>query len=241
MSKKYTPILILAISTIIALALTLLLDKAFYCYDEYKSQRNQNQIDMNSNSELEVLALFNKLLYTSALEKKNYSLHFIDIDNGLTSLAGMKPGRELLIKRGLIDLFESEQGKAFILAHEIGHSELGHTSRLVHRLFATSVEDKKIKLQSNPFFMAQLSQEDELAADAYAIDLLSNLYGSKNLNIEQITEMFEIFTLLDQQIKLEDGKTINREEWQKLKHINSSHPSDLERIQRIKALVNREE
>lgn len=241
MRKIYTPLLILGFSTIIALCLALLLDQGFSLFDEYQAQRNQNQINMDSNTELETLGLFNKILYVSGLEKRNYSLHFIDIDDELTAIAGMKPGRELILKRGFIDLFDSEQGKAFVLAHELGHSELGHTSRLIDRLFTTSMEAKKIKLETNPFFIAELSQKKELEADTYAIKLLETLYGSSNLNLDQITEMFEILAILENKIILEDGSTLTREEWQRLKDTNSSHPTDLERIQAIKILLSREE
>lgn len=229
---------IAALSTIILIVLLALSSGTMLTeLDQQMAETKTNQINKNNPHEVELLNLFNKILYANSLENKNYSLHMLKLDNDTVSVAGMKLGRELVMQKDLIPLFKTEQGKAFILAHELAHSELQHNTNLITLFFTNSSDGYKTN-KRNPFFVANLAKDKELEADAYAIKLLTNLYKEEDLKIEELTEMFKVLSILENKIELENGQIINRKEWQTLYSDKLEHPSDIARIEAITQLLD---
>jgi predicted Zn-dependent protease len=136
------------------------------------------------------------------------------------------PGAHLLITGGLIDLPDlSEDQLAGILAHEIGHVELGHTRNAVIQknrtealkslLSVVTRGPAKSVLMLEHLAKLGISRKSELAADDFALQLLSRA-GYSPLGL---------ITFLERAQQME-----GLPEW---RIFFSTHPAIHERIQRL--------
>lgn len=136
------------------------------------------------------------------------------------------PGGEMLVFEGLLDYVHSENGLAFVLAHELGHfinhdhiKGLGRGLVLMSLAAALTGPNSSLSRLLTPSIQlnnAHFSQSRESAADATALAILSCHYGHLN----GATEFFESLNKTEQ-----DASGLN--------HYFSSHPQIQKRIQAI--------
>lgn len=141
------------------------------------------------------------------------------------------PGGQIILMDGVIAATQSENGLAFVLAHELAHFKNRDHLRSMGRgvvLLAISVlitgADSDLSTLATPVSLlegAQFSQERESAADATALAALSCHYG----HVGGATELFEVLTQQDDAFDLT------------FSHYFSSHPEAEERIAAIQELI----
>lgn len=140
------------------------------------------------------------------------------------------PGGSIVVYSAIYDKVQSENGLAFILAHELAHFANRDHLRGMGRatvLFAASsllgMSSPYMNAVLTPvesFNSAQYSQENESNADALALDILNCHYG----HVGGATEFFDTL------IKSAEGLDFE------LMHYFASHPEMTQRIEQIKQL-----
>jgi Zn-dependent protease with chaperone function len=136
------------------------------------------------------------------------------------------PGGNMFVFQGLLDHVQSENGLAFVLAHELGHFiNHDHTKglgrgivlmTLASMLTGPNSSISRLLTPSIELNTANFSQERESKADETALEILSCHYG----HLAGATEFFESLKDMDQG---DSG----------LNHYFSSHPQVEKRIQAI--------
>jgi Zn-dependent protease with chaperone function len=136
------------------------------------------------------------------------------------------PGGEMLVFEGLLEYVQSENGLAFVLAHELGHFiNRDHLKGLGRGLVLASLSsmltgpNSSISQLLTPGIQlntARFSQKRESAADLTALEILNCHYG----HVSGAIEFFESVQKLDQG---DSG----------IRHYFSSHPQVKKRIQAI--------
>lgn len=152
------------------------------------------------------------------------------VDESTELNAFASPGGLIVVLAGLLDHVESQNGLAFVLAHELAHFKNRDHLRSMGRgvvLVAVSVfvtgTNSDISRVVTPVSMlevAQFSQERERAADATALQVLDCHYG----HVGGATEFFELIANPDDDFDFA------------LTHYFSSHPEAEDRIDAINAL-----
>lgn len=140
------------------------------------------------------------------------------------------PGGTVVVYSGLLESLHSENGLAFVLAHELSHFQnrdhlrsMGRGIILLAVFIALGGTDSDLSNLLAPvsyFENAQFSQERENAADATALSALNCHYG----HVGGATEFFEAVS--------EPGDDFDFS----LTHYFSSHPEAIQRIQNLRAL-----
>jgi len=117
------------------------------------------------------------------------------------------PGGKMVVLSGLLKHVKSENGLAFVLAHELGHFKnrdhlrgLGRGVVLVAVSFLATgnVYLSKLLMPVNAFQSAQFSQGRESDADAVALDIIQCHYG----HVAGATEFFATMVKPDQDLPL---------------------------------------
>ena len=134
------------------------------------------------------------------------------------------PGGKMVVLSGLLKHVKSENGLAFVLAHELGHFKnrdhlrgMGRSVVLVALSFLATgnVYLSKLLMPVNAFQSAQFSQGRESDADAVALAILQCHYG----HVAGTTEFFESMVKPDKDLPLT--------------HYFSTHPEAQARIESI--------
>lgn len=143
------------------------------------------------------------------------------------------PAGNILLFSGLLNTVHSENGLAFVLAHELGHFKNRDHLRGMGRgivLVALSViltgansDISRLLAPTTGLGQAQYSQQAESAADKTALQILNCHYG----HIGGSTEFFEF-------LKKKQGADNN-----KLSHYFQSHPQVEKRIKAVNKLAEK--
>ena len=152
------------------------------------------------------------------------------LDSADTVNAFALPGGQIVIMQGLLDQLETENGVAFVLAHELAHFKNRDHLRgmgrsvvlLAMAVLATGPNSDLAQLLTpvNQLQTAQFSQDRESSADATALDILNCHYG----HVGGATEFFD--TIGDRETDFDYS----------LSHYFSSHPENRRRIEAIRIL-----
>lgn len=137
------------------------------------------------------------------------------------------PGGVVIVTAGLISNIKTEKGMAFVLAHEIGHFKHRHHLRGLGRnigfaagAMLLGLGDQTGITQSIPELMSRAySRDQETQADAYALDLVTSVYGDAS----GATEFFD--HIVEKQTSIE--------KWAQ-RSLMMTHPLTEERIANIK-------
>ena len=107
------------------------------------------------------------------------------------------PGGIIVVFSGLLEKVKSENGLAFVLAHELGHyKKRDHLRGMGRGLVLATISTiltganssiSQMLVPTNEFGMAQYSQDSESAADSIALDTVHCYYG----HVGGVTEFFE--------------------------------------------------
>jgi protein phosphatase len=129
----------------------------------------------SKSSKQEILALFNQLVQ-GADRKLQYTLTIVR-HPGLNCYT--LPGGRVIITTGLIEFLNDKNQLAFLLAHQIGHTELRHVlpALLPNAKFANSAAllDSLGKLPASAF-LTMFTSAEEIGADTYAVGLLQKVH-----------------------------------------------------------------
>jgi Zn-dependent protease with chaperone function len=161
-------------------------------------------------------------------ERKRRNYHLWVVSNPVVNALAL-PGGKIIIFSGLLKEIESENEISMILGHELGHfvhrDHLKGLGRWLVLLFLSS-----LILGENNFITgflenallgveARLSQEQEIAADLFGLDLLNKKYG----HCAGATDFFE---------KMKERK---KNRW--WKQLLSTHPTPQTRIANLKKQI----
>lgn len=140
-------------------------------------------------------------------------------------------GGRVTVLSGLLDRVKTENGIAFVLAHELGHFKnrdhlrsMGRALVLLAASVALTGANSNVSSILTPVYTvetARFSQEREGAADATALQALDCYYG----HVGGATEFFELM--------VEPGDDLD---WS-LTHYFASHPEAQQRIDDLRALT----
>ncbi|MEC9375751.1 MAG: M48 family metallopeptidase [Pseudomonadota bacterium] len=158
----------------------------------------------------------------------NYSTElFIDSSASINALA--LPGGKIIVMQGLLNNIQSENGMAFVLAHELAHfkhrdhlRKMGRSAVLLALSIAATGPNSKLSQILTPVNIlqsAKFSKDRETAADSAALDFLYCYYS-------HVGGANELFEFLDK-----DSKDRNF----KMPHYFSSHPEAKKRIEMMQS------
>jgi Zn-dependent protease with chaperone function len=171
----------------------------------------------------EVRQLFEKVRAGSESTRK-YHLYVIP-DSDLNAYAF--PGGHIALTSGLMELIDSEEALAFVIAHEIGHFEHRHMLKKMSRAvvfgFTKAVlfgQDPALGLLDRAEGLAGLgySRRQEEQADEFALSCLNRTYG----HVGGATTFFE---------------QIENREW--ALQLLQTHPLPRSRIKRLGAMIQK--
>ena len=135
------------------------------------------------------------------------------------------PGGSIVVNKGLLEDIKTEEGMAFVLAHEIGHLVQRHHMRSLGMGFLQIILSWVFPMETaaiwgllEKLFTSAYSRDQEASADSYALSLMQKIYGST----KGAEEFFE-------NIKNQPQEKLHRAFW-----LTSSHPMTESRIQNIK-------
>ncbi len=142
------------------------------------------------------------------------------------------PGGAIVLNTGLLEKMKTEEGMAFVIAHEIGHLVQRHHMRSLGMGFLQMalswvfpVDTVAIWGLFNKLFTSAYSRDHEASADSYAIATMQNIYGSS----QGSEEFFEVV------------KSLPQEKFHRVFWLTSSHPMTDSRIENIKESSHGEE
>lgn len=184
------------------------------------------QLLSDTQASLQLQALLNKLTSHSEI---NYPIQ-LSVANIEQMNALAFPSGHIIVFQELLDNITSENGLAFVLAHELAHFKnrdhlrsMGRGVLLLTTSMVLGIGNNDVVQMMSPVTdlgMAQYSQERESAADATALKLLNKHYG----HIGGATEFFEILKKTDTDYSFAGS------------HYFSSHPQLEQRIEQVHAL-----
>ncbi len=135
------------------------------------------------------------------------------------------PGGGIVVNEGLLKEIKTEEGMAFVLAHEMGHLVQRHHMRSLGMGFLQMVLSWVFPMDTvavwglfERLFTSAYSRDQEASADLYALKIIKKIYGS----VQGSEEFFE-------NIKNHPQEKFHRALW-----LTSSHPGTEARIQNIK-------
>ncbi|WP_419175928.1 M48 family metallopeptidase [Desulfosediminicola sp.] len=175
---------------------------------------------------------FDDLLTTlpedSPLREYEFTIDLVDSD---IVNAFAIPGGKIAVYRGLVDRVESENELAMVLYHELGHFAHRDHLRGLGRglglavgsalLFGNDSGAADLVAKTLLSFQANYTQDQESAADGFALEQLANHYG----HVGGATVFF------DRLAKENSNKTSH------LKYLLASHPHPRDRIDAINNLI----
>jgi Zn-dependent protease with chaperone function len=153
-------------------------------------------LDSAQEPSAEVLAIFDKLIADSDLRPYPYRLLILP-DN--TPNAFALPGGTVTLTTGLLDLVETDIGRALVMGHELGHLQYRHGLKRLGRsiLLAGAMSlvglDSSDLLRKSPV-LAEMkhSRAQEEESDTFGLQLVFEKYGTT----EGAFEFFEDINLL---------------------------------------------
>ncbi len=201
--------------------------------DNYRAIISCDEIDFKNSEHRQLRAILDEIIKANHLESRNYTLVIIPLDDKgdkFQPLAEIHLGRKICFSEEFLKLMKTKQGKAFVLAHEISHSELGDLYDFLNILYG-SRKDRK-----SSFHVQAYSHAKELQADKLAIAYLYKTYDP--LVEDDVLEMFKVAALIENLYLTKIASDKEREEYEIDKKYNSSHPEDKIRCQAIQDAMN---
>lgn len=139
-------------------------------------------------------------------------------------------GGQIIVTSGFLDYLQTENGLAFVLAHELGHfKHRHHLKGLGKGIILGSVLSSlglsgadQLLTEASDFIEMKYSRDEERVADDYAIELMRRSYGS-------LAGADELFTHL------------SKKYYSDPLDFSSSHPATEERIKKLRSLISRSE
>ena len=145
---------------------------------------NQYQTEKNPALTQLLQSLLDCLPQDSPLRQYQFKIFLSDTDD-VNAIA--LPGGNIVVFSGLLRQVKSENELAMVLAHELGHFAHRDHMRSLGRglglavattlLFGENNAASELASKALLSFQAQYSQDQELAADQFGLDLLSKRYG----------------------------------------------------------------
>jgi Zn-dependent protease with chaperone function len=149
-----------------------------------------------------------------------YEVHISIVDEE-TPNAFAVIGGEIFVTQGLLEKVQSENELSFIIGHELGHfKHRDHLKNIGHNIIFQSI-GSLLGFESNLFlhFSSSLySQEAELQADLYGLDMVACVYG----NAVDTVSFFK---------KMDD-----KQSW---KYIGATHPDFSKRIENLSSEIKK--
>lgn len=189
------------------------------------------EIDPNQQAYLEKLLLNLQKFQTQGEKANTPPLDIYLIDSEQPN-AGILPGGHIIVTSALLNVAESENELAFVIAHELGHFHARDPLKALGRslvfLFIQAIlgvgNHMPADASGTVILTRQLQElhytrQQELSADVYALELIINYYGHGGDSLE----FFETVKVKDQRSKLRE--------------YFSTHPLTQDRINHLQKLA----
>ncbi len=159
-----------------------------------------NEFPAEENQSLgeQLQSLLDSLPEESPLHQYNFRI-FLSNAEDINAIA--LPGGNIVVFSGLLELMESENELAMVLAHELGHfAHRDHLSGLgrglgiavaATLLFGEESAASSLVSKALLTFQAKYSQDQESAADQFGLDLLTRRYGHAGGAIDFFSRLSE--------------------------------------------------
>jgi Zn-dependent protease with chaperone function len=170
--------------------------------------------------------VFEQLIAYPKLRDLPFDLRMIDLD---VPNAFAIPGGVVAVSPPLFDWVKTDGGLAFVLAHELAHHQKRHVTRRLGRGLLLALLDTLMGAGGgstvsfgalSQLTLAQYSQEQELEADDFAIEIMNRTMGNTEGALEFLERALQ-----------EAGSDEVATFW-------SSHPPTQTRLDRLKSKVN---
>lgn len=144
--------------------------------------------------------IFEKILDQGASRELNYRLYY---SSEPMANAFAVPGGHVIVTKGLLEMVESEEGLAFVLAHELGHHEKRHCLKRLSRTvsvglvtaFLGGFDNASLVDSSVNISDLHYSRVQENEADEFAVEIIKKLYGNDEKCLEFFEKVAEDYTL----------------------------------------------
>jgi len=183
------------------------------------------------------LAYLKGLIYSLKDPQEEFRLPItIHLWNTNAINAGVLPGGQMLITKGLLEFVESENELAFVLGHEIGHFQNKHSLKALGRSlvllaaftlvgFGGEGSGSQLVVLTTQLTELHYRREQEIAADRYALIAMQRKYG----HVAKSSTFFE--RINKEFLHKKESKEIPFSKYFK------SHPLTDERIQKINKMA----
>jgi beta-barrel assembly-enhancing protease len=170
--------------------------------------------------------VFEQLMVYPKLRKLPFELRLIDLD---VPNAFAIPGGVVAVSPPLFDWVKSDGGLAFVLAHELAHHQKRHVTRRLGRGLLLALLETLMGAGGSStvsfgalsqLTLAQYSQEQELEADDFAIEIMNTTLGNTKGALEFLQRALQ-----------ESASDESATPW-------SSHPPTEARLTRLKTRLN---
>jgi len=158
-----------------------------------------------------VQSIFDKLILDSGLRPYPYRLVMMP---DRTPNAFALPGGTIMVTAGLLDLVETEIGRAMVLGHELGHLQyrhglkgLGRSLLLAGALSMVGFDSSSLLRQTPLLAEMRHSRVQEEESDTFGLNLVYTKYGTT----EGALEFFEDVNLLESEAHA--GLTNGMQSW----------------------------
>jgi hypothetical protein len=223
--------LIFLISAILVFFLVSVGYSSFMTYYSNKmAKETHDELDYKDQEHLLLRQVLDELIAANDLKYKDYTLKVVPISSEeQISFAQVNLGRQVSFSSEFLYLMKTKQGLAFVMAHEMAHSELKHLTDIFALVYGGKQlgSDKK-----NSFHDKRYSKSKEFVADAKAVDYLLNTY--KDIDIEDVLEMFLVIEVVEEHM-FKSG--VSEEEYKKELEKDGSHPDHDSRRKAIKSQI----
>ncbi len=203
----------------------------FSKFDFEKKENIKDEFDENYKPKYQLRDLVKKLDSHVPKTRDSYkieaNLQCVKAANAFAMFGG-----KILVTSGLFDLVKSENGLAFVIAHELGHVYLRHNSKqMISGLLATTFASFLGIEDAQKYFMSltevahlKFGRDAERQADEFALDLVTKEYG----HVAGADELF---------LGLQKQNNSQLELYEKFP-ILSSHPATKDRIDFIRSHIH---
>ena len=152
--------------------------------------------DADRSSLREAEAILKKLTEEVSLRELEYRLFLLNID---APNAVAVPGGGIGLSPPLLEMLKTEEGLAFVIAHELGHHQHRHILRRLGRALTTGVaaaltiSNYDLSTIETAIAMAEkgYSRKQERQADEFALRLVFSKYGNDTNAVEFFNALLE--------------------------------------------------
>lgn len=152
-----------------------------YGKELYQKLLNENNFITSGLRKERLDEILRKLLSILPDSKTDLEYYIYCIDDN--EINAFTAGGYIFVNKGIIDYCDTDDELAFVIAHEIGHNELGHLNLILKRIKLAG-DFANIAYTIKNLTSSSFNQFNELEADCYAADIVTAASYNPNYGAE---------------------------------------------------------